>query len=159
MIPLSSLYAPWHKRFAAYLIDVVALYLSCMLLALGTLVQFDSTGHPILAPISTLVFFLANMAYFVFFFGSKRQATPGMIAMSIHVIRTDGRALTQRDGAERFLAFVLPSLPLYASFLSEQVTQSLAVCLSIAWFMPILTTRVGLHDRMCNMRVINGRVP
>ncbi len=153
----ASAYAIWHDRFIAYLIDSFILLIPTMIL-IGLTGSVDAEGKPSVAPVFTLIAFLMQLAYFLSFYAGSWQATPDMRAMNIHLIRLDGRALTQRDGLERFLALVIPSLALQTSFLSTQFAQSLFVFLHIIWFMPVLTTRVGFHDRLTNMRVVNGRI-
>ena len=156
MIPQSLPYAVWYLRMFGYLIDAVLVLIpSALSVALMGMTEIDGVLTP--APASVLVVFLINAAYYIAFTSGRWQATPGMRLMGIRLIRLDGRNLSQRDALERFLALVLPSLPFNASFLPETLAQNLAACLCILWFAPILTTRVGMHDRLCHMRVINGR--
>lgn len=109
--------------------------------------------------IAMFLYFFVNLAYYTGFTAGAWQATPGQRLLSMYVIHADGAPLTQRDALERFLAFVLPSLPLYSSMVSENLAPMITVWLSIFWFSPILYTpeRVGVHDRICNTRVVTGR--
>jgi hypothetical protein len=61
---------------------------------------------------------------------------------------------------ERFLAYSIPGLPLYASFMDASAGMMLTFWLSLFWFFPILITleRVGMHDRLCSTRVMVGKV-
>ena len=112
------------------------------------------------SPVTLLAAFLCNMVYYTAFHGSHWQATPGKRILNMHLIHVNGKPLTQRDALERFLAFILPSLPIHLSFLSQNTAMVLVVWLSVFWFSPILfrSDRAGLHDRICDTRVIVGRV-
>lgn len=155
MISVPS-YATWYQRLFSYLIDAVIVMIPSAL-AVALMGGQDSNGMLVAAPESVLVVFLINAAYYIFFTSSHWQATPGMRMFGIRLIRTDGRMLSQRDALERFLALVIPSLPVNSTLLSQEMALNLAACLCIIWFAPILTTRIGLHDRLCSMRVITGR--
>ena len=148
---------PW-IRFAAYIIDAVLLLVGSSIAA-SLFASTGADGKLILAPINVLVVFLVNMAYYTAFLSGRWQATPGARAMHIYVVRTDGRKLTQRDALERFLAYVLPSLPLYASFLPETIAPMLVIWLHIFWFAPILIQpdRIGIHDKLSATRVVEGQ--
>lgn len=104
--------------------------------------------------------FACNMAYFVAFTASNWQATPGKRLFGIHVRRLDGRAMTQRDAVERFLAYIMPSLPMYLTVIPQNTVGILTVWLTLAWYMPILVRpdRRGLHDLLCATHVVNGRL-
>jgi uncharacterized RDD family membrane protein YckC len=146
----SLVYAGRLERLLAYLIDTIILVVPAMYFA--SILHGDAIATPLC--------FLASMAYYTYFTASRWQATPGKRLLGIYIIRTDNRMLTYRDGAERFLAFMLPSLPMYASFIPANVAPGLSLTLSIVWFASILYTeeRVGLHDRICHTRVLIGRV-
>lgn len=153
----TSLYAVWYDRLIAYMIDmvVVAFPGALVLSFVGTI---DADGKLTLAPESVLIVFLLKMAYFVAFLSSRWQATPGMRVMALHLIRTDGRAISQRDALERYLALVIPMLPLDSTLLPNGVAGALAGFMLVLWFSPLFTTRVGLHDKWCGMRMLNGRI-
>jgi len=147
------------ERLFANLLDTLILLLpNGMIISLMS--QVDGAGTPVLNPASLLVLFLCNTAYYTAFTSSGWQGTPGKRMLGIYVIRTDGHRLTQRDALERYLAFILPSLPLYASFISPNLSQFLVVVLSLIWFAPILYTpnRTGIHDQICGTRVVCGRL-
>lgn len=153
----ASLYATWYDRLFAFVIDVVILFIPTILVLAFTS-STDGAGKIVPAPESAVIVFLLQMAYFVYFLGGDWQATPGMRVMAVHLIRTNGKALGQREALERFLALMIPSLPFSLSFLPASVTSNIGVFLHILWFAPVVTTRVGIHDRLCGMRVINGRI-
>ena len=150
MMRTSYIYAGRLERLLAYLIDTILLVVPAMVFA--SLLH----GDPVVTPLC----FLASMAYYTYFTASRWQATPGKRLLGIYVIRTDHRMITLRDGAERFLAFILPSLPMYTSFIPQQMAPGVSLALSVAWFASIIYTeeRVGMHDRLCHTRVLIGRV-
>ncbi len=150
MKPLQTMYAGRLERVFANLIDSLILIIPSGLV--GALL--DDTG------LTTLATFLLSLGYYTHFTASSWQATPGKRILGIHVVRTDQRALTQRDAVERFLAFSIPSLPLYTSLLTMEQAPMLVFWLSLIWFAPILFTaeRIGTHDRLCGTRVMVGKV-
>ena len=99
------------------------------------------------------------MAYYTGFTASRWQATPGQRAMGIHVARNDGKPISQRDALERFLAFAMPTLPLYLSVAPQEVLGMVSLWLALAWYGPIMLRddRRGVHDILCNMKVLAGR--
>ncbi len=145
----ANAYAGRAERFLAYLIDAILLLVPVILIV-------DVMG---MAHVVILMSFLISLTYYTYFTASRWQATPGKRLLGLHVAHADGRAMGVRDALERYLAFVLPSLPLNASFIPENIAQSLVLGLSVLWFSPILFTeeRIGLHDRLCGTRVLAGR--
>lgn len=155
----SYTYAGRLERLFANMIDTLILFIPASIIAVA-FSDMGSDGQPVVSPVSLPLIFLLNAAYYTVFTGGSWQATPGKRIMNMHVIRTDHRRLSQRDAIERFLAYVLPSLPMYASFLPAHIAPMLTVWLSIFWFVPILTNpmRAGVHDKLCHTRVVIGRV-
>ena len=145
----TMVYAGRLERLLAYFIDAILLLLPSLLLTK----LFGEIG------LVTLASFFFSLAYYTYFTASSWQATPGKRLMNIYVMRPDNRRLTPRDGLERFLAFLLPSLPFYTSIFPENVGPILVFWLTMFWFLPILYTvdRAGMHDRLCNTRVVEGR--
>ncbi len=139
------------ERLFANLLDTLILLLPSLTLA----ALFGEANKGLLV----LVLFIMNLVYDVSFTSSAWQATPGKRILNMYIIHADGSPMTRRDAVERFLAFVLPSLPIYSSMLPEQSAQILVLWLSVFWFMPILTTveRTGIHDMICRTRVIVGK--
>jgi len=150
MKPLSHIYAGRLERLFANLID------SIFLVLIGSVVTLSLESEGLVV----LITFLISLGYYTHFTSSSWQATPGKRLLNIYVIRTDNRALTQRDAVERFLAYSIPGLPLYASFMDAGTGMMLTLWLSLFWFFPILITleRVGMHDRLCSTRVMVGKV-
>ena len=147
---ISFTYARWFERLFANLIDTMILLVPSGVLASA----FGDAKGPLLMALFTL-----NIGYGVGFLSSNWQATPGKRLLGIYVIHADRSKLTSRDALERYLAYLLPSLPLYTSLISETSAAIATVWLSLFWFIPILTTpeRTGLHDKICHTRVIAGK--
>lgn len=143
------LYASWPERLLAHLIDLL-IVVPITLLFLG-LTNTTEQGM--------IVTFLCNLVYFTLPTGSNWQATPGQRLMAVHVVHADGTPLTQGDALERFLAYFIPTLPMYASFIEPKMATALTLWLTAGWFLPIVLReeRTGLHDQFCSMRVIAGR--
>ncbi len=143
-------YANRPERFFAYLIDTI------ILLAPGSLIVALLNE----ARIAVIGVFLVSLGYYTYFTASRWQATPGKRMLNLYVARTDHRPLSLRDAVERFLAFILPSLPIYSSLFQQQQAMMLVFWLTLFWFAPILLTpeRIGLHDRLCRTRVLTGKV-
>lgn len=150
--------SPLERAFANMIDALLLLILSSMLLSLIGGVA-TTEGEVAMPSSGLLVVFLANVGYFTGFTSSRWQASPGQRILSLRVIRTDGRNLSQEDALGRYLAFFLPSVPLYASFLSQQVASVLFIWLSLMWLIPILLSpqRIGVHDRLSGTRVIARR--
>ena len=151
-------YAGRLERIFANLIDTLIMLLPNGILA-GLMSGVEAQGEPVINPASLLVVFLCNTFYYTAFTAGSWQATPGQRLMGIYVIRTNGARLQQRHALERYLAYVIPSLPFYASFLPEEIAQLAVMVLSILWFAPILfnPNRAGMHDKLTHTRVVVGR--
>ncbi|MFZ4540288.1 MAG: RDD family protein [Rickettsiales bacterium] len=150
MIERNLTYGGRLERLFANLIDTVILIFPSGFLA----ILLRDEG------LITVATFALSLAYYTHFTASGWQATIGKRILGLYVVRADGQALTKRDAVERYLAYCLPSLPLYASFISTEVAPILVVWLSMFWFFPIVITpeRVGMHDRLCRTRVLAGKV-
>lgn len=160
MTPRTPTLANWHERLLAYLLDVLIVVVPVAVLA-QPFVRADASGDGVIVdPAAYMVVFLVNLAYHSYFIAGRAQATPGMRMLSMHVARIDSRPLSGRDAVERFLAFFLPQLPNYSSFLPKEQGNMLVVFLSLCWFVPIILRpdRMGLHDRLCGTQVRAGKV-
>ncbi len=153
-------YAGRLDRLFAHVIDrlivTFAIILTLSLTApMETLETMILNNHPSVL----IVTFFCYVGYYTVFTASGWQATPGKRLMRIRVIRADGSALGQREAAERALAFLLPTLPLYTSMLDAELASILFMGLTLFWFGPILSDplRMGVHDKLCRTRVITGR--
>lgn len=144
MTPASRL-----ERFFAFMIDNIALRIIAeLLIAIGgankPLVLFGAFGCIVI--------------YNVFTVASSWQATPGQYFMKLRVVRLNGKLMNERDALERFLAFMLPFLPMYLSIAPLEVLSMATTWLLLAWFMPILLRddRRGVHDVICNTIVVKA---
>lgn len=155
----SRIYAGRGERFLAYLLDMLFILIPVRLAA-ELFISTGPNGEPVVAPVFFIVMFLINASYYTYFTASRWQATPGKRLLGMYVIRTDHRPLSLANALERFLAFTLPFLPVYVSFIPSETAKMLAMLLVFYWFLPILYTpeRVGMHDRFCRTRVLIGRV-
>ncbi|MDD4617043.1 MAG: RDD family protein [Alphaproteobacteria bacterium] len=89
------------SRIAAVFLDCFFLLLVCVLVfAVVRNVQAYNLACQILIA-----------AYFIYFEGSLRQATPGKRAMKIFVATKDGKRLSWQKSALRYLAWIVFSLP------------------------------------------------
>ncbi len=137
------------ERLLAYLIDAI-------ISVIPNLVIFKITGSE---GLTMMIGFCITGWYYTHFTASPWQATPGKRLIGIYVIHANGQKLARRDALERFLAFILPSLPLYVSVFPPSMMMSVSFMLLIFWFSSILFTqeRIGYHDRLCNTRVVVGK--
>lgn len=143
-------YAGWLERVFAYLIDTLILLLPCAVVA--ALLRNEG--------LASVAAFVVSAVYFTYFVSGGWQATPAQRMLGMYVTHPDGTVMSQRDAIERFLAFMLPTLPLYTSVLSQEIAASFVFWLNLLWFVPIVFTpeRMGIHDRLCNTRVVIGKV-
>ena len=143
--------------YAGRLERLLANFIDSIILAIPTAIIASFIGG---SPLIIIILFLSELLYYTAFEGSRWQATPGKRLMNIYVLRLNGKPLGQIEALERFIAYVLPRLPTYLSFLSENVSTMLASMLTALWFSSILyrEDRAGLHDLICNTRVVVGKV-
>ncbi len=91
-----------HRRFCAYLIDVVILLIPTLLIVL-LLGDFPLILH--------LSYMCLNCSYFTFFISSKAQATPGQQLMNICTITLDNSKIGLSLAFDRSISqFFLPLL-------------------------------------------------
>ena len=149
MAKLKYDYAGMLVRAAAVCIDAV------ILLPLTLLITKLVSENMTFEAIANLI---ASATYYVAFVSGPWQATPGKRLMGIHVINEDGSALTQQQALQRYLAYIMPSLPVYTS-LDANITPMIMAWISVAWFMPVVLTeqRTAAHDLLCRTRVVHGK--
>lgn len=142
-------YAGRLERLLAYLLDTLAV------LSISTFLE-KSMGK---GDVATLFVLACLIAYHIVPLASDWQATLGQRLLSIHIVRLDGKRIDTTAAFVRFLAFIMPSLPLYSTLLSPDIAGALAGALVVFWFAPILFTpdRAGIHDQLCYMRVVAGK--
>ena len=141
--------APRLERFLAFMIDNFALRIFAEILLL------IGGPHSALAMVGV---FACVVVYNVLSVASRWQATPGQYFMRLRVVRHDGSQMTERDALERFLAFMLPFLPMYLSIAPIEVLSMATTWLLLAWFLPILMRddRSGVHDVICGTIVVKA---
>jgi len=97
--------AGFWRRFAAWLIDVIILFVIEIILR----VIFKGAGRPLSV--------LASLLYFTLFVGASRGQTPGMSALGIRVISFDGSGtIGYGRAAIRWLGGVLSTIPIFLGF-------------------------------------------
>jgi uncharacterized RDD family membrane protein YckC len=155
-------YAGFWKRFAAYIIDVIVLYIPNLLImkafgedaAQATLQQAMLAAGP--NPDTLLAAYghyyeamhvaigltsLLAWLYFALCESSAWQATVGKLAMGIRVTDLQGRRISFPRALGRYAAKILSAMILLLGFLM------------VAW----TRRKQGLHDMLANTLVLNGR--
>ena len=150
MTPPLSIFAGRPERFLAFLLDNIFL-----LLPAAAINRLLGDGNA-----AIFANFLCGLLYYSFFTASAWQASPGQRLLSIHVVHANGRAMHFPASVMRYLAYIMPVLPLYTSLLNDRTAMSLSIWLCLMWFVPILVRedRCGMHDQLCRQRVVTGRV-
>lgn len=142
--------------FAGFGQRLIAVLLDALILMPFTLMLHNTFG----LFIESVMALIITGSYYTISMGSSWQATPGKRIMEVHVVRaSDGGKLSHREALARYLAYLIPSLPIYTS-LDTGITEMLVIWLSAAWFVPILITeqKTGVHDMLCHTRVVKGRL-
>jgi len=144
-------FAGFWIRVVAYIVDQVVIVVIFMAVSVVIGVVFGlalaARGRP--APEATTVLiglvYVAEIvilvAYQMIFLSSRWQATPGKRLCGICVIRTDGRKIGPGLALGRYLCWWLSAIILYVGLIMVAFTKQ----------------KKGLHDIMCNTRVIYGR--
>jgi uncharacterized RDD family membrane protein YckC len=145
-------FAAAHERFLAHMMDSIFMFLiSSVLLSL-----LQASGEVAM----TLPFFVGAF-YFTYFQSGRMQASIGMRIVGIYLVQGNGRALGWQDALARYLVFMVPMYPIYVSFLPDNEKITLFLWLGVVWYATITfrPDRAGVHDLLCRMRVIRGRLP
>lgn len=137
-------YAGFWVRFGAKFIDSLLLRVVVYPISFGLGLVLGLVGGPGQSTITLayvvggLVGLSVALGYNVFFLG-KFSATPGKMACKLKVISADGRPLSYRRAALRFLAELLSSCPtLFIGYIMAGPDEE----------------KRALHDRLCNTRVV-----
>jgi uncharacterized RDD family membrane protein YckC len=158
-------HAGFWKRFGAWLIDYVILFIPTALIFMSTgamdafmqyWTQIHSGTSPEIAAVALkkavlvpgMVAGVMGFVYYILFEGSKWQATPGKLALGIRVTDEEGHAVGMRRSvvrnAVRLINIIqIPFIGLIP-FISYIVT---------AW----TPRKQGLHDMLAKALVLNGR--
>jgi uncharacterized RDD family membrane protein YckC len=140
------------ERLLAWVVELFANILFPSLIL--TLLQVGAKS-----PLGLIITFAFAAFYSIWFTMSDWQATPGQRLFGIRVERANGQRMDFRASTERFLAYYIPSLPMYTDRLPDETLAKLALWLVIVWFAPILgrSDRRGVHDLLCGTRVVVGK--
>lgn len=126
-------YAGFWKRFLAYIIDAVILYV--VLIILSSLTSGDSRNS------ITVLMIVINLLYFIGFESSRHQATPGKMALGIKVTDIHGARIDIWRATGRY----------FAKFIS-------GIILCIGYIMAGFTKKKqALHDIIANTLVVNSK--
>lgn len=119
---LAIRYAGFGHRFLGSFIDGIIMQIYSVILNTSFgLGMTDSAGAMLETPIMILYFVFSigvPLAYVVYFLGNRRfQATPGMMAVKIRLIRPDGTPMSYWRAFGRYLASIISSLLLGIGYL------------------------------------------
>jgi uncharacterized RDD family membrane protein YckC len=143
-------YGDFPIRLLAVLIDVM------ILLPVDLLMRPIFDGNLFLNALANL---LVTGLYCVAFTCGRWQATPGKRLLNLYVTDKWGKALQPKQATARYLAYLMPSLPMYSS-LQGNTAEMMVLCLGILWFSPVIWTvqKTGVHDMLCDTRVRVGKI-
>ena len=139
-------YAGFWLRFAAYIIDAIAVYVVVFIFMLIFGLDFFSmdtetgefSGTSFYAPLVLL--YIGVILYFPLMESSKWQATLGKRAVGIIVTDLDGRKISLGRAFGRFFAKIASAIILYIGFIMAGFTER----------------KQGLHDIIAGTLVIKG---
>lgn len=123
--------------FAGFWIRVVALLIDNFAVTVVYALLIGIFGNGV----GDLLGLIVGISYHVYFLGGKWQATPGKRLLGIHVIRTDGAALTYQRALGRYFSYILSWAIMFIGFIMVAFTQE----------------KTGLHDLICDTRVVYGK--
>lgn len=140
-------YAGFWIRFVAYVIDAVILAIALtvintpieLMMGLGRNIG-DPTRMVGMFGVVSLINIAIQCAYYTYFV-STRGATPGKMVMGLKVIRSDGSMPTAGQAAARYFCYILNGFTLLIGFIMAGFDDQ----------------KRGLHDRICDTRVIYAR--
>ena len=154
-MPQLYFFAPLHERFLSFLIDQVVLYL--LVAGCVVVMQFNEEH---MGQILAVNFFIA-MLYYAYFQSGKWQASPGMRVLGLRLMKIGKQngGIKPADAVLRYIALVLPSLPIYTTVIPKDFAATLVVWLGIIWYgMAVFRPdRAAMHDLLSNMRVVRGK--
>lgn len=143
-------YAGFWMRLLAYIVDAVILDVTVVVLAsiVGFVIGYAASASDVepnelvMQLLGTVVALGCGLLYYTYFTSGTWQATPGKRICGIHVICADGSRVTALLALGRYVSYLVSALPLGIGFLM------------IGWN----KEKKGLHDIMCDTRVIYGRL-
>ena len=137
-------YAGFWLRFAAYLIDSIALVFIFGVILFGFSVSADLSNSnnedtlPTQMIFVSLFFYIGSFLYFPIMESSKMQATLGKKALNLQVTDADGNRITFLNALGRTAAKILSAVILYIGFIMVGFTQK----------------KQGLHDIIASTLVV-----
>jgi uncharacterized RDD family membrane protein YckC len=150
-------YAGFWIRFVAYIVDIIAIsilngtIIGVVFAIVGPgsfshLEDNSDTGGQIFAGVLLVVAYIVmlvlDVLYFVLFVRSRWQATPGKRLLGLYLITESGQPVSGWRALGRYFAYILSALPFYVGFMM------------IGW----TDQKRGLHDMVCETRVVHGRL-
>lgn len=133
-------FAGFWIRFIAILIDGVILWIAQMILVVGLSAVAVASNKA--ASLAVVVFMslltVAMGCFYEAYFVSSRGATPGKMALSLKVIRSDGSRPSMGVGVGRYFAKLISYLAFFIGFIMAGVDEE----------------KRALHDRICDTRVV-----
>ena len=148
-LPATPKFATFGTRLAAKLVDTVIMSVAQLPLAVvaalavpkGQVIAPGKFPGLESAPIAGfyLVSFLLGAAYQIYFVG-RHGATPGKMALQIHVVTADGTQLTYQRAAGRYFAELLSSLSCWLGYIMVGFDKEAR----------------ALHDHIASTRVVHN---
>ncbi|MGL9718034.1 MAG: RDD family protein [Wolbachia sp.] len=160
MIEIASI----QRRFCAYLIDVVILFIPTLLIVL--LLE----GFPLILYLS---YICVNCGYFTHFISSAAQATPGQQLMNIHTASLDGSKIYlslafDRSISQFFLSLLNNIIVILIELFQEQdalvnafdVLRVVIVLLILCWYLVACFSKKKqtYHDMLFGTVVVKGAI-
>ena len=148
-------FAPLHERFLSFLIDNIIMAVIGAICAVMMQLTPEDIG------LLTLVNFLVGLFYYSYFHSGKWQASPGMRILGLRLVKLGKfRTIRPSDAAMRYIAMVMPVLPIYTSIIPPDFAMTLVFWLGMVWFglATVRPDRAAMHDLLSNMRVVRGKL-
>ncbi|MGH2921595.1 MAG: RDD family protein [Gaiellaceae bacterium] len=127
-------YAGFWRRFAAYVIDNILIYVVAFILGF-ILGAIGGDGGIVIAYVVAIV---GTFGYFAWFESSESQATVGKMALGIQVTDLQGNRISFGRALGRTFAKILSALILYIGFIMAAFTEK----------------KQGLHDMIAGTLVV-----
>jgi uncharacterized RDD family membrane protein YckC/DNA-directed RNA polymerase subunit RPC12/RpoP len=120
------------------IVDVIIVFLSGLVMKQLTSIENESIVI-VSVILQNVLVWVINLAYVTYFLG-KYGATPGKMACGLKVVRPDGEKISYARACGRFLAEMLSAMILYIGYIMVAFDEE----------------KRGLHDRICDTRVIKA---
>jgi uncharacterized RDD family membrane protein YckC len=165
------------KRFVAYIIDSVLLYV-CVgwpVMAILRLIYkndiVETADINLYQPYvirSAIATSLIYMLYYAFFESLKYQATPGKVLLKLNVVTNDHHKLSFSQACLRYVLLAVPFMPIMIGFIYSinelEIVAAIIISgsfvvsfiLYLIWFLPIYFTkeRKCMHDILSGTKVV-----